>query len=276
MQMPQGDLSTFSGEPLNPFQFRTLASHANLASNLLLPSQGYCGEQILRTTIKAEPEPLPIDLSRTALLIIDMQRDFLEPGGFGETLGNDVSLLARAVEPISQVLAAARATDMLVIHTREGHRPDLSDAPLAKVERGHPSKRIGAPGPMGRILIRGEAGHDIIPELYPILGEPVVDKPGKGAFYATDLDALLRNFGIQYLLVCGVTTEVCVNTSVREANDRGYRCVVLADCCASYFPEFHEMGLAMIKAQGAIFGWVSDSKAALDLIASASRKSATA
>jgi len=119
---------------------------------------------------------------------------------------------------------------------------------------------------MGRILIRGEAGHDIIPELYPIRGEPVIDKPGKGAFYATDLDALLRNFGIQYLLVCGVTTEVCVNTSVREANDRGYRCVVLADCCASYFPEFHEMGLAMIKAQGAIFGWVSSAQHLLEIL----------
>ena len=174
----------------------------------------------------------------------------------------------RAVEPIAKVLAAARETDMLVIHTREGHRPDLSDAPLAKVERGHPSMRIGAPGPMGRILIRGEPGHDIIPDLYPIAGEPVIDKPGKGAFYATDLDALLRNFGIQYLLVCGVTTEVCVNTSVREANDRGYRCIVLEDCCASYFPEFHKMGIAMIKAQGAIFGWVSDSKSAVDVLVS--------
>ena len=220
-----------------------------------------------RVTIQAEPEPLSIDTDRTALLIIDMQRDFLEPGGFGETLGNDVSLLGRAVAPIRKVLDAARAAKLLVIHTREGHRPDLSDAPLAKVERGHPSKRIGAPGPMGRLLVRGEPGHDIIPELYPIPGEPVIDKPGKGAFYATDLDALLRNFGIQYLLVCGVTTEVCVNTSVREANDRGYRCVVLEDCCASYFPEFHRVGIAMIKAQGAIFGWVSNSKAAIDVLA---------
>jgi nicotinamidase-related amidase len=220
----------------------------------------------VRTTIKAEPEAVPLDLTRTALLIIDMQRDFLEPGGFGETLGNDVSLLEAAVAPCKAVLDAARAADMLVIHTREGHRPDLSDAPKAKIERGHPSMRIGAPGPMGRILIRGEPGHDIIPDLYPVAGEPVVDKPGKGAFYGTDLDALLRNFGIQHLLVCGVTTEVCVNTTVREANDRGYRCVVLADCCASYFPEFHQMGLAMIKAQGAIFGWVSDSASALAVL----------
>jgi biuret amidohydrolase len=231
---------------------------------------------VARTLITAEPEALDIDLARTALLIIDMQRDFLEPGGFGETLGNDVSLLGRAVAPCRAVLDAARAAGMLVIHTREGHRPDLSDAPIAKIERGKPSMRIGAPGPMGRILIRGEAGHDIIPELYPIAGEPVIDKPGKGAFYATDLDALLQESGIQYLLVCGVTTEVCVNTSVREANDRGYRCLVLADCCASYFPQFHDMGLAMIKAQGAIFGWVTDSKSVLGALAPAERKAASA
>jgi len=216
--------------------------------------------------VAAEPKPIDLDWSTTALLIIDMQRDFMEPGGFGETLGNDVSRLARAVKPISAVLDAARETGMLVVHTREGHLPDLSDAPPAKIERGAPSLRIGDPGPMGRILIRGEAGHDIIAELYPVAGEPVIDKPGKGAFYATDLDALLRNFGIQHLLVCGVTTEVCVNTTVREANDRGYRCVVLSDCCASYFPEFHQMGLAMIKAQGAIFGWVSDSASAIAAI----------
>src|SRR5262245_3256925 len=214
-------------------------------------------------TVEAEPGPIEIEIQRTAVVMIDMQRDFLEPGGFGETLGNDVSLLSHAVEPCKAVLEAARAAGLLVIHTREGHRPDLSDAPKAKIERGHPSMRIGAPGPMGRILIRGEPGHDIIPELYPLADEPVIDKPGKGAFYATDLDALLRNFGIQHLLVCGVTTEVCVNTTVREANDRGYRCVVLADCCASYFPQFHEIGLAMIKAQGAIFGWVADSASVL-------------
>jgi nicotinamidase-related amidase len=214
-------------------------------------------------TITAEPEPIALDLSRTALVIIDMQRDFMEPGGFGETLGNDVSQLARAVAPIANVLAAARKTGMLVIHTREGHEPDLSDAPPAKVERGAPSLRIGDPGPMGRILIRGEAGHDIIPALYPIDGEVVIDKPGKGAFYATELGDVLKHHGIENLLVCGVTTEVCVNTTVREANDRGYRCVVISDGCASYFPEFHEMGLRMIKAQGGIFGWVADSAAVL-------------
>jgi nicotinamidase-related amidase len=217
-------------------------------------------------TIEAEPTSLPIDLQKTALIIIDMQRDFLEPGGFGETLGNDVSRLAVAVEPCRAVLDAARRKGLLVIHTREGHRPDLSDAPPAKVERGVPSLRIGAPGPMGRILVRGEPGHDIIPALYPAEGEPVIDKPGKGAFYQTELELMLRNRGIENLLVCGVTTEVCVNTTVREANDRGYRCIVLSDCCASYFPEFHAAGLTMIKAQGGIFGWVSSSKAVLAAI----------
>jgi len=228
----------------------------------------------MKAQIAAEPQPITVDLDRTALVIIDMQRDFLEPGGFGETLGNDVSLLQRAVAPCKAVLDAARAAGMLVIHTREGHRPDLSDAPPAKVERGSPSLRIGAPGPMGRILIRGEPGHDIIPELYPIEGEPVIDKPGKGAFCETDLGLTLRNCGIDNLVVCGVTTEVCVNTTVREANDRGYRCIVLGDCCASYFPEFHEMGLKMIKAQGGIFGWVSDSKKMLSALAGAPKAGA--
>jgi nicotinamidase-related amidase len=214
-------------------------------------------------TVTGEPEPIDLDWSTTALVIIDMQRDFMEPGGFGETLGNDVSQLARAVAPIGAVLAAARDMGMLVIHTREGHLPDLSDAPPAKVERGAPSLRIGDPGPMGRILIRGEAGHDIISELYPLDSEIVIDKPGKGAFYATELGDVLAKYGVENLLVCGVTTEVCVNTTVREANDRGYRCVVISDGCASYFPEFHEMGLKMIKAQGGIFGWVADSAAVL-------------
>ena len=194
--------------------------------------------------VDAEPEPLPIDVDRTALVIIDMQRDFLEPGGFGETLGNKVSLLEAAVKPCMAVLEAARRRKMLVIHTREGHRPDLSDAPKAKVERGEPHLRIGAKGPMGRILVRGEPGHDIVPKLYPKEGEVVIDKPGKGAFYATDLHAILQNRGIESLIVCGVTTEVCVHTTVREANDRGFKCLVPGDCCGSYFPEFHEVGLA--------------------------------
>jgi nicotinamidase-related amidase len=218
-------------------------------------------------TLAAEPEAIAIDLDKTALVVIDMQRDFLEPGGFGESLGNDVSLLDAAVAPCRALLESARKKRMLIVHTREGHRPDLSDAPKAKVERGAPSVRIGAPGPMGRILIRGERGHDIVAPLYPKDGEPVVDKPGKGAFYATDLHSILQNRAIENLIVCGVTTEVCVHTTVREANDRGYRCIVPSDCCGSYFPEYHEVALRMIKAQGGIFGWVSDSKrvlAALD------------
>src|ERR1700676_4502012 len=213
--------------------------------------------------VDAEPDRIAIDPEATALVIIDMQRDFLEPGGFGETLGNDVSLLYAAVAPCRALLGVARRLGMLVVHTREGHRPDLSDAPRSKVERGSPTSRIGSRGPMGRILIRGEPGHDIVPELAPIAGEPIVDKPGKGAFFATDLHELLRYRGIDTLLVCGVTTEVCVHTTVREANDRGYRCIVPGDCCASYFPEFHAVGLAMIKAQGGIFGWVTDSRRVL-------------
>src|SRR5207248_511968 len=198
--------------------------------------RGHDAEGTMTTTsIAAEPGAVEIDLTRTALVIIDMQRDFLELGGFGAALGNDVSLLRSAVEPCRAVLAAARRGGLLVIHTREGHRPDLTDAPALKVERGDPALRIGAPGPMGRILVRGEPGHDIIPELYPTAGEPVIDKPGKGAFYQTDLELMLKNLGIDSLLVCGVTTEVCVNNTVREANDRGFRCIVLSECCALFF-----------------------------------------
>ncbi|MBR0656011.1 cysteine hydrolase family protein [Plastoroseomonas arctica] len=213
--------------------------------------------------LHAEPSPLEFEPAQTALVIIDMQRDFLEPGGFGAALGNDVSLLHAAVVPCRAMLHAARLAGMLVIHTREGHRPDLSDAPQAKVARGAPSMRIGDAGPMGRILIRGEAGHGIIAALAPIEGEPVIDKPGKGAFYATELEPMLRNRGIEVLLVAGVTTEVCVHTTIREANDRGFRCVALADACASYIPAFHAAALAMVSAQGGIFGWVSDTGRAI-------------
>jgi nicotinamidase-related amidase len=210
------------------------------------------------TQIQAEPYEFAFNPAHCALVIIDMQRDFLEPGGFGAMLGNDVSQLRRAIEPNARLLAAWRAAGLLAIHTREGHRPDLADLPPAKKIRGGGATTIGDLGPMGRILVRGEAGHDIIPELYPAAGEPVIDKPGKGAFFATDLHAILQNRGITQLVVTGVTTEVCVNTTVREANDRGYDCLVVADCCASYFPEFHDFGLRMIKAQGGIFGWVAD------------------
>ena len=217
--------------------------------------------------LDAQPYPFSFDPATAALVIIDMQRDFVLPGGFGEALGNDTSLLLSAVEPTQHVLEKAREMGMLVIHTREGHLPDLSDAPPAKVERGAPSLRIGDPGPMGRILIRGEPGHDIIPALYPLDSEVVIDKPGKGAFYATELSEVLENYGIENLLVCGVTTEVCVNTTVREANDRGFDCLVLEDCTGSYFPEFQAAGIAMIKAQGGIFGWVAPSTALLAALA---------
>jgi nicotinamidase-related amidase len=210
-------------------------------------------------TVPAEPYPFEFAPEHTALIVIDLQRDFLEPGGFGELLGNDVSLLARVVEPVSAVLAAARAKGMLVVHTREGHRPDLSDCPPAKLARGRLETGIGDPGPKGRILVRGEEGHDIVDAVAPLPTEIVLDKPGKGSFYATDLELLLRNRGTTHLLVTGVTTEVCVHTTVREANDRGFECLVLADCVGSYFPEFHETGLRMIAAQGGIFGWVAES-----------------
>jgi nicotinamidase-related amidase len=216
--------------------------------------------------VAAEPGPFPLPPDGVALLVIDMQRDFLLPGGFGESLGNDVSLLQRVVPPLARVLAAAREAGLLVVHTREGHLPDLSDCPPAKLRRGTPSQRIGDPGPYGRILIRGEFGHDIIDELAPLPGEPVIDKPGKGAFYATGLAELLESRGITHLLVAGVTTEVCVHTTVREANDRGYECLVLADCVGSYFPEFQRVGLQMVSAQGGIFGWVADSAALLSAL----------
>ena len=218
-------------------------------------------------TVEAEPYPFEFSPAACALLIIDMQRDFLEPGGFGEMLGNDVSQLRRVIEPNRQLLAGWRANTLPVIHTREGHRPDLSDLPPAKKIRGRGKTCIGDAGPMGRILVRGEAGHDIIPELYPLPSEPVIDKPGKGAFFATDLHAILQSRGISQLIVTGVTTEVCVNTTVREANDRGYDCLVPEDCVGSYFPEFQTMGLRMIKAQGGIFGWVSDSASILAALA---------
>ncbi len=213
--------------------------------------------------VEAQPYNFPFDPKSAALVIIDMQRDFLEPGGFGAALGNDVGMLRSAIAPTGRVLRACRDAGIMVVHTREGHRPDLSDLAPAKRARGNFATGIGDAGPMGRILVRGEPGHDIIPELAPAPGEPVVDKPGKGAFYATDLEAMLRGRGIAQLLVCGVTTEVCVNTTVREANDRGFDCLVLEDCTGSYFPEFQQAGIAMIKAQGGIFGWVAPSNALL-------------
>ncbi|XXU29621.1 cysteine hydrolase [Sorangium sp. So ce887] len=215
-------------------------------------------------TVEAEPYEFTLDPASTALLVIDMQRDFILPGGFGEFLGNKVELLHPAIEPTRRVLAACRQRRLTVLYTREGHRPDLSDCPPSKRERGRLKIKIGDEGPMGRVLVRGEYGHDIIDELSPLPTETVIDKPGKGAFFATDLDLILRNIGISSLIVTGVTSEVCVQTTTREANDRGYRCLVLEDCVASYFPDFQRATLDMIKAQGGIVGWVSTSARLLD------------
>lgn len=205
-----------------------------------------------------------MDLSKTALLLIDFQRDFFEEGGFGSLLGNDVSLLQQTISPTKKVLERARESGIFVVHTREGHHPSLFDATKLKLSRGG---MIGQPGPFGRILIKGEKGHDIVPELYPLQHECVIDKPGKGAFYSTNLEFVLRNKGIEHLVVTGVTTEVCVHTTVREATDRGFNCIILSDCTASYFPHFHEATLQITTAQGGIFGSVSTSDAFLKAIA---------
>ena len=208
---------------------------------------------------RAQPFPYDFDLQRTALVLIDMQRDFIEPGGFGDTLGNDVSLLEAIVPATKIVLDTWREAGGLVIHTREAHQPDLSDCPPAKLNRGNPTLRIGDEGPMGRILVRGEPGNQIIDALAPIAGEWVIDKPGKGMFYATGLHEKLQARGITHLLFGGVTTEVCVQTSMREANDRGYDGLLLEDCTESYFPAFKAAAIEMIRAQGAIVGWTTSS-----------------
>jgi len=216
----------------------------------------------------ATPFAYPFEVAKTAFVIIDMQRDFIEPGGFGETLGNDVSLLEAIVPTTQAVLHAWRAAGGLVVHTREAHRPDLSDCPPAKRNRGAPTLRIGDAGPMGRILVMGEPGNQIIDALAPVDGEIVVDKPGKGAFYATGLHETLQRRGITHLLFGGVTTEVCVQTSMREANDRGYDCLLLEDCTESYFPAFKAAAVEMIHAQGGIVGWTAPSAALLAALGS--------
>jgi nicotinamidase-related amidase len=205
----------------------------------------------------AQPYPYEFPLASVALLMIDMQRDFLEPGGFGAALGNDVSRLAPAIAPAARLIAAFRRHGFLVMHTREAHRPDLSDCPPAKRTRGNARLRIGDVGPMGRILVAGEPGVDIIPALAPAPGEIVIDKPGKGAFYETPLGEVLAARGVTHLVVGGVTTEVCVQTTLREANDRGYECLLVEDATESYFPEFKAATLAMVRAQGGIVGWTA-------------------
>ncbi|MDM0055456.1 cysteine hydrolase family protein [Variovorax fucosicus] len=219
--------------------------------------------------IDATPFAYPFDIASTAFVIIDMQRDFIEPGGFGETLGNDVSLLEAIVPATQAVLQAWRQAGGLVVHTREAHQPDLSDCPPAKRNRGAPTLRIGDEGPMGRILVMGEPGNQIIDALAPIDGEIVIDKPGKGAFYATGLHEMLQARGITHLLFAGVTTEVCVQTTMREANDRGYDGLLLEDCTESYFPVFKTAAVEMIRAQGAIVGWTAPSAALLAVLPAA-------
>jgi biuret amidohydrolase len=208
-------------------------------------------------TIDAQPGPFSFDPVHTALVMIDMQRDFIEPGGFGATLGNDVSLLAPVVPAAAALIAWCRKQGVLVIHTQECHAPDLSDCPPAKRLRGKPSLRIGDPGSMGRILIYGEPGAGFVPELLPQDGDIVIAKPGKGAFYGTGLTHLLQARGITHLIFGGVTTEVCVQSSMREANDRGYECLIIEEATGSYFPEFKAAALAMIRAQGGIVGWTA-------------------
>jgi nicotinamidase-related amidase len=208
-------------------------------------------------TIAANPFPFSFEPAKAALIVIDMQRDFVEPGGFGATLGNDVNLLQAIIPATKRLLDVCRKAGMTIVHTRESHRPDLSDCPPAKRLRGNPSLRIGDAGPMGRILVRGEPGVQIVPALAPLPGEIVIDKPGKGGFYATDLGEILRLKGITHLLFAGVTTEVCVQTTMREANDRGYDCLLIEDATESYFPEFKKAALEMIRAQGAIIGWTA-------------------
>jgi nicotinamidase-related amidase len=209
--------------------------------------------------IDALPFPIAFDPATTALIVIDMQRDFIEEGGFGASLGNDVTLLQAIVPTTARLIAAARSAGIPVIHTRECHAPDLSDCPPAKRDRGSPLLRIGDPGPMGRVLIAGELGAGIVPELAPMVGEIVIDKPGKGDFYATSLGGDLQRLGTKTLLFAGVTTEVCVQTTMREANDRGFECLLIEDATESYFPEFKAATLDMIRAQGAIVGWTATS-----------------
>lgn len=223
----------------------------------------------MKTVEEALPYAFGFESARTALLVIDMQNDFCSPGGFGERLGNDIAPARRIIPAIRQLLEAAREAGITVIHTREGHLPDLSDCPPSKLERSRrQGAGIGDVGPMGRILVRGEPGHDIVPELASLKGEPIIDKPGKGAFYRTELEQELQRRKIESLLLCGVTTHVCVHTTLREANDRGYRCLVLEDATAAFDPADHEAAIRMVRQQGGIFGWTSTVQSVIESLRS--------
>lgn len=219
--------------------------------------------------IPARPYPYSLDPQHTALVVIDMQRDFIEKGGFGDSLGNDVGRLEAIIPTVAGLIALFRREGWLVVHTREAHRPDLSDCPPAKIRRGNPSLKIGEAGAMGRLLVRGEPGNQIVDALAPIEGEIVIDKPGKGMFWATGLQEILAGRGITHLVFSGVTTEVCVQTSMREANDRGYECLLVEDATESYFPEFKASTIEMIVAQGGIVGWVAPLSALEQAVAEA-------
>ena len=220
--------------------------------------------------VAATPDAFCFMAAHCALVIIDMQRDFIEPGGFGSALGNNVAPLREIIPAVERLLLLARRHAIQVIHTRESHLPDLSDCPPAKYEHGRPGLRIGDAGPMGRILIRGEKGHDIIPELTPLANEPIIDKPGKGSFCATDLELMLRTRGIDNLVLTGITTDVCVHTTMRDANDRGYECLLLTDCTGATDVGNYEAALKMITMQGGVFGAIAPSSALLDSLAEGS------
>ena len=213
--------------------------------------------------VNAKPYTYKFDLDHTALIIIDMQRDFCYEGGFGESLGNDITLTKSIIPTVERILKAARKAGMFVIHTREGHRPDLADCPAAKLRR---TPTIGQMGPMGRILIRGEYGHDIVDELKPLEGEPIIDKPGKDSFYQTDLEMILNKRGITNLIVCGVTTHVCVHSTIREANDRGIDCLMMEDGTAAFDPADQIAAIRMVNQQGGIFGWTTTSEELLKVL----------
>ena len=220
-------------------------------------------------SVKARPYDYALEPGKTALVVIDMQRDFIERGGFGDALGNDVSRLEAIIPATAKLIGLFRDHGWPIVHTREAHKPDLSDCPPSKIRRGSASVRIGEEGPMGRLLVTGEPGNQIVPELAARDGEIVVDKPGKGMFWATGLHERLQGLGITHLVFAGVTTEVCVQTSMREANDRGYECLLIDEATESYFPEFKASTIEMIVAQGGIVGWVAsldDLAAALDSV----------